>query len=207
MSATISVIDDPAAAAALMDPMKRAVLAEMHAPTSATGVAKALGLPRQRVTYHVRELEKAGLVKHVEDVRRRNCVERRLVATADRFLVSPEALGSLRLSLADVSDRFSAGFLMAVAAETIRDVAALEQGAAVAGKRLATLSAISEVTFASPAEQNAFAEELATAVTALVHKYQSADRDGGRTFRVTLGAYPKPRRTGQQTPSPQGEPS
>ncbi|KAB2955835.1 MAG: winged helix-turn-helix transcriptional regulator, partial [Thermoanaerobaculia bacterium] len=63
-------------------------------PATAAGLARRLGLPRQRVNYHLRELEKAGLVELVEERRRGNCVERLVRATARAFLLGPEALGA-----------------------------------------------------------------------------------------------------------------
>jgi hypothetical protein len=46
-----------------------------------------------------------------------------------------------------------------------------------------------EVGLASPAERKAFTEELATAVEGVIAKYH---REGGRPFRVMIGAYPSP---------------
>jgi len=59
------------------------------------GLARKLGLPRQRLNYHLRALEDAGLVELVEERRKGNCFERLLRATARSFVISPEALGVL----------------------------------------------------------------------------------------------------------------
>jgi hypothetical protein len=45
----IAVIDRPAQAVALLKPVRARILEHLRAPDSATGVAAALGLPRQRV--------------------------------------------------------------------------------------------------------------------------------------------------------------
>ena len=52
-----------------------------------------MDLGRQRVNYHLRELEKAGLVHLVEERQRRGCVERILAARADAFVVDPAVMG------------------------------------------------------------------------------------------------------------------
>ena len=52
-------------------------------PASATEVAARLGESRQRVNYHVRALERGGLVELVEERARRGCTERVVRATAD----------------------------------------------------------------------------------------------------------------------------
>ena len=44
-------------------------------------MGRDLGLSRQKVNYHLRALEDAGLVEHVEDRRRGNCTERIVRAT------------------------------------------------------------------------------------------------------------------------------
>ena len=57
----VEVIGTPEAAAAL-DPIRFRVLAVLAEPGSATTVARAPGLPRQQVNYHLRALEARGLV-------------------------------------------------------------------------------------------------------------------------------------------------
>jgi hypothetical protein len=52
-----------------------------------------------------------------------------------------------------------------------------------------------EVRFASAADRAAFAEELATAVTALIGRYHDQSAHGGREHRVIVAVHPslKPR--------------
>src|SRR5690606_24728337 len=59
----IHVIDDPAAAAAVLDPLRSRLLWELREPASAAVLAGRVGLPRQKVNYHLRKLESHGLVK------------------------------------------------------------------------------------------------------------------------------------------------
>ena len=58
----VEVIDDPAAAMMTLDPKRARLLAEMGEPVSAATLAARVGLPRQKVNYHLRALEKHGLV-------------------------------------------------------------------------------------------------------------------------------------------------
>ena len=53
----IHVIEDPAAAAVAMEPMRSRLLSELAAPTSAATLALRVGLARQKVNYHLRALE------------------------------------------------------------------------------------------------------------------------------------------------------
>jgi len=167
----------------------RALLAE---PGSAAALAARLGAPRQRVNYHLRELEEAGIVELVEERRKGNCVERVLRAAAGGFLLDPEALGVAPLGGAELQDRFSATALIAAAARTVRDVAAQRDGAAAARKRLATLAVEARVRLASPSGFAAFAADLAEAVAGVAARHHDAAAPGGREIRLLVGAHPAP---------------
>lgn len=186
----LDIIDDTARAAVLLDSTRLRILQELAEPSSAAGVARRLSLPRQKVNYHLRELEKAGVVEGVEERRKGGCVERIVRATASSYLVGPAALGALGADPARIRDRFSAAYLVAVAARAIRELAMLGRWAAKAGMRLSTFTLETEVRFASPADRKAFAEELANAVAALTAKYHREDAPAGRVFRFFAGAYP-----------------
>ena len=72
----------------------------------------------------------------------------------------------------------------------MRDVGALIVGAAKAHKRVATFALDGEVRFASATDRAAFADELAGAVTALVHKYHHGSAPRGRDHRVVVAIHP-----------------
>ena len=84
MAAAIQVIQSVEAAAVLFSPARMRILEQLSEPDSAAGVARRLDLPRQQVTYHLRELEQAGLVDFVEERRKGNCIER-VVRAAPEF--------------------------------------------------------------------------------------------------------------------------
>jgi DNA-binding transcriptional ArsR family regulator len=190
----LSVIDDPAAAGVSLDPVRARLLAELVVPGSATTLAAKIGLPRQKVNYHLRTLEQHGLVELVELRRRGNMTERVMQATAASYVISPGALGAAAPDPARAPDRLSARWLIAVAARTLREVGELLNGATKAGKRLATFTIDGEVRFASAADRAAFAEELAGAVTALVGRYHDENAPGGRPHRVVVAVHPHIRR-------------
>jgi DNA-binding transcriptional ArsR family regulator len=189
----LSVVHDAANAATALHPMRREILALLREPGSATTVGKQLGLPRQKVNYHLRELEKAGFLEEVEQRRSGNCIERIVRAKATHFLVHPELLG-LGGDPDAVADRFSSTYLIALAAQTIREVATAQEKAAKANKRLATFSMQADVRFANAADRHAFTDELANAVAKLVAKYNDDHAEGGRNFRFVVGAYPGKRK-------------
>ena len=188
--ARLDVIASAERAAALLDPLRRRLLEELREPDSAAGLARRLRLPRQKINYHVRELEKQRLVELVGRRRRGNCTARILRATAHAYVIGPTALGGLGASPAVVRDRFSAAYLVAVAARAVQDVGELGARAEKAGRRLSTLTLEAEVRFASAEARAGFAEELARAVVRLTDKYHDAKAPGGRAFRFVVAGYP-----------------
>jgi len=193
--ADLEVIDDPAAAVVALDPIRARLLAELSEPGSAASLANRVGLTRQKVNYHLRALEAHGLVRPVEKRRWGGLVERRVVATASSYVVSPSALGEAANDPARATDRLSARYVIALAARIVREVAELVRGAREQGKHLATLAIDTEVRFRSPAERAAFTAELTQAITGLVARYHDAAAPGGRAHRLILVAHPSPRKS------------
>jgi DNA-binding transcriptional ArsR family regulator len=190
MAASLAVLQTTSQAAALLDDVRLGILAELRTPDSAAAVARRLGAPRQRIGYHIRALEAAGLIESVGERRTGNYVERLLRATATHYVVSPQVLGALGAGADAVRDRFSTAYLLAAASRTIGDVAELQGRAEAAGKALPTLTLETDVRFASAATQHAFATELANCLAALVARYHEADVPGGRRFRFLVAGHP-----------------
>lgn len=186
----LAVVRGAAEAGALLHPMRMRILDALRAPASATAVAKQLGFPRQKVNYHLRELEKAGFIEEMEQRRAGNCIERIVRAKASHYLIHPEMLGDLAADPDAIEDRFSSTYLIALAAQTVREVATAQQQAEKSKKRLATFSLQTDVRFATAADRKAFANELSNVVAGLVARYHDEDDDGGRTFRFVMGGYP-----------------
>ncbi|WP_020638056.1 ArsR/SmtB family transcription factor [Amycolatopsis balhimycina] len=187
---SVAVIEDAAAAEVSLDPVRARLLAELAEPASATMLAARVGLPRQKVNYHLRTLEHHGLVELVEERRKGNVTERMMRATAASYVISPAALAAVQPDPAEAPDRLSARWLLAVAGRLVRDVGVLITGAAKAKQRVATFALDGEVRFASAADRAAFAEELATAVTTLVAKYHDESAEKGRPHRVIVAVHP-----------------
>jgi DNA-binding transcriptional ArsR family regulator len=186
----LDVITDPETAAALLDPIRQRLMAHLTEPDSATGLARRLGLPRQRINYHLRELERVGLLELVQERRKGNCLERVVRVSARAFMISPEALGALGPTAETAADRLSSAYLMVTAGRAIRDVAGLEARARREGKRLATLTLEADIRFASAASRAAFAEELTDVVTRLAAKYHDERARAGRSFRLFAAVHP-----------------
>lgn len=189
---TLEVLSRPERAASALDPDRRRLLEALcERPDSASGLARRLGDSRQRLNYHLRGLEKAGLVELAEERRRGNCVERVMRAVARRFVVDPGVLGELAGEPGEIGDRFSAAYLIALAARTVREVGRLIERARRERKRLATAGIETEVVLARPVDFHAFAEDLSGAIARVVAKHHD-ERASGRAFRIVAGVYPAP---------------
>jgi DNA-binding transcriptional ArsR family regulator len=195
----VGVIENPSAAEVSLDPVRARLLAELAAPSSATMLAERVGLSRQQVNYHLKTLERHGLVELVEERRKGNMTERLMQATASSYVISPAALSPVQPDPARSPDQRSAYWLLALAARLVRDVGELLIGASRARKRVATFAIDGEVRFASAADRSAFAEELAQTVTGLVAKYHDQHAERGRDHRVVVAIHPslRPKITNQ----------
>lgn len=186
----VAVIDDPAAAEVSLDPIRARLLAELAEPGSATMLAAKVGLPRQKVNYHLHALERHGLIELVEERRKGNVTERLLQATAASYVISPLALAALAPDPGRSPDRLSARWLLALAARLVREIGELIAGASQARQRLATLGIDAEVRFANAADRAAFAEELTIGITALISKYHDERAKNGRSHRLIIALHP-----------------
>lgn len=188
----IEVITDPAAAVVALDPSRSRLLAELRVPASAAELAGRIGVARQKINYHVRQLEAHGLVEVAESRTWGGLTERRLVATAAGYVISPSALGSAGGGPERVRDRLSVSYLIALAARLIRELGELSPVAVRRRSRLPVYGLDTAVRFATPADRAAFAAELTSAVTRLAARYHDESAGGGRWQRLMISIHPVP---------------
>lgn len=186
MSTAIDVVESGERLRGGLSPLRRAVLGQLSEPASATEVAARLGASRQRVAYHVRELEKGGLVELVELRPRRGCVERVVRTVARAVVIDPEVIGDL--DAAGDQDRFAAETLLAHAARAARDVGRMRREAERRGKRLITFAIEADVGFERPTDIRRFADQLAERVAELAAQYDTPAAK--RRYRVIVGGHP-----------------
>jgi len=186
----LDIIDDPTRARSALQPLRLRLLHLLGRPQSAPQLAKAMGMPRQRVLYHLRKLEAQRLVEAHEHGRVGRRIDRSYVRTATSYAIAPKTLGGVAVDSQTIADAFSSAYLSAVAGRALNDLAALGRAAAARGKRVPTLTLETDVRFATPADQRRFADELTTAFATLAARYHRPDTPQGRTFRVFACGYP-----------------
>ena len=186
----IATLNSADVAAAVLDETRVAILATLREPGSAASVAAKLAAPRQRIGYHVRALERVGLVVPVTERAHGGLVERLVQASAAGYVVAPQALGPLAPDATTISDRFSTGYQLAVASRIIRDLTDLRARAERARKTVPTLTLDTRVRVASAEAQQAFATDLTNAVARVIEKHHDDRTPGGRTFACAVTVHP-----------------
>lgn len=189
----LALIDADDAFTALGKPGRRRILEALaSSPDSASGLAGRLGDSRQRINYHVRQLEAAGLVELAEERPRRGLTEKIYRPAARRFALDPGILGSLDAGEAiEEGDRWAASYAIALASRATREIAELRTKAATREKRLAVASMDTTVRLKNPKAMERFIDDLARSIAEVVDRHDDPDT-GARPFRVTACAYSAP---------------
>jgi DNA-binding transcriptional ArsR family regulator len=185
----IHLVDEPDALQALAHPMRVRVLDALRSPASAATAARAVGQPRQNVNYHLKELERAGLVRKVGERRNGNFIEALYQAVAPTIVVSPRATWADPRRAEALRDQMSLENLILVGERLGRDAAVLLDRAAFDGEEIASAAVEAEIQFAGEEERAAFMREYLAAIGPLLRKYGEHE---GTSYRVVLAAYPHP---------------
>ena len=166
---------------ALFKPRRVDVLRLLAEPRTCTEIGRELGDSPQKVYYHVKRLQSAGLVELVDERRVRGIVEGIYRATAQSFWVSPELVG--RIGGPRESNQYGIGFLLNLTEELQIDLAGLasQEGAPP------TLGISGEVRLRGD-QGAAFVADLQAAFQGVLDRYSGTE---GTPFRLALACYPR----------------
>ena len=143
--------------------------------------------------YHVKALERAGLVNKVGERRIRGVVEGRYQAKGRSYWLSPHLVGRIG-GRGRARDQFSLGFLLTLAEELQADIGHLSE---VEAEEVPSLGLSAEIQLVDSARRAAFLQEVRHTFEALSRKYgpremEEASHGKGQSFRLVLACYPKP---------------
>ena len=180
----VLLIDDLAQADVLMRPGRADLLRRLAKPRSCSQVAEELGSTSQRVYYHVKALEGAGLAVKISETQVRGFREGAYQAVAESYWLSPRLVklsGGPRMS----RDRTSRNYLLNLAEELHIEVGRL------AGRReeAPTVGLSAHVALNDPAKRSALLADLQTAIQALAVRYGGPA--GDESYRLVLACYPQ----------------
>lgn len=173
---------------ALAHPLRVQILESLREPASAAEVARRIGQPRQKVNYHLKELERAGLVQRLEERRVGNFVESVYRAVARTFLVSPQVAWAGPRRFETLRSQHSLETLVLLGERLQRDAAGLLDRATFEGEEIASASVVAEARFSSEEDREAFLREYVRTTADLLERH--GNKRGAR-YCVLLAAYPE----------------
>lgn len=188
MQAAVEFVNDSEQIAALAHPVRGPMLEALRTPASAAGLARRFGRSRQAVGYHLKALERVGLVRHAGERRKGNFVEQLYEATAKRFVVSSQFASNPERLAAIFRDQVSLAQLCDVGERLQRDAAGLIDRAASEGTEIPSATVEAEVRFRDETARAAFMRDYVDTLKALLSRHGDAD---GQPFHVAMAAYPE----------------
>jgi DNA-binding transcriptional ArsR family regulator len=170
---------------ALSSPFRRQLLEDLSEQAeSAVSISRRYEMSRQRVGYHMRDLERAGFIEVSEERQQRGLKERLYRAKPVVYV------NKVRDVPTSSQDRFSWANLLNSFAQGLWELTTIRRLADKQGKKLATLGIEGEIHFQTPAARKAFTQELVREVERLIEKYDKPEVTGSRPFKLLVGAFP-----------------
>jgi DNA-binding transcriptional ArsR family regulator len=185
----VQTIADPEALQALSHPLRIRIIDALRRPDSAAGVARRLGEARQKVNYHLKDLDRAGLVSRAGERRTGNFVETLYQAAARTLVVSPRAAWGDPRRLTALTEQTSLENLVTLGERLERDAAVLLDRAAFDGEEIPSAAVETEIRLAGADDRAAFLEQYLAAVGPLLRRYGQRP---GQPYRIALAVYPDP---------------
>ena len=185
----VAVVEDLEAVQVLGHPLRVRILAALREPASAAAVARSVGEARQKVNYHLKELERVGLIRAVSQRAVGNLIETLFQAVASSFVFGDEALWTDRRRAQAMSEQQSLERLVDVGRRLHRDAAGLLDRAAFDGEQVASAALEVEVRLSDEIQRASFMRDVIKALRPVLDRY-GAKR--GSRYRVAIAAYPDP---------------
>ena len=186
-------IEDVNQAMTLLKPLRLEILKRLDEPRTCPELADYFDETPQKIYYHVKTLEQAGLVEKVGERRVRGTVEGHYQASARAYWLAPQLVGQIG-GVKAAQDQLSLRVLLELAEEVHDDIGKLGNRAAV-GSDVPSLSLSAHIHLPDASRRAAFLAELQTVFQELARKYGLPDDNPMLTdaqgFRLVLMCYPK----------------
>jgi DNA-binding transcriptional ArsR family regulator len=186
-------IEDVNQAMTLLKPIRLEILQRLDEPRTCTELAEYFDETPQKVYYHVKALESAGMVEKVDERRVRGMVEGYYQASARSYWLAPKLVGQIGGEKI-AQDQLSLRVLLELAEEVHDDIGKLGNRSAV-GQDVPSLSLSAHIHLPDGSRRAEFLQELQQVFQALARKYSLPDSEPLITdeqgFRLVLMCYPK----------------
>jgi DNA-binding transcriptional ArsR family regulator len=181
------LVELPEQASALINPLRAEILAQLKQPSSATEVAKKLNETPQRINYHLKTLEKVGLVSRVGTRQVRNLVEVLYQSIARTFLLA-ESLSIGKETIQKMKDQGSLLHLIHTSERMKKDALHLMEQSDQ-NEVIPSASLQMQVNLADELTREQFVADYVAMVEDLVKKYQHKNNHA-HPYQVLLAVYP-----------------
>ncbi len=181
-------------AGALLHPIRIDLLKRMDEPRTCPELGILFAMSPQKIYYHVKALEKAGLIEKVEERRVRGAVEGYYQAKARSYWLAPHLVGQVG-GKKTAQDQTSLRFLLTLAEEIQDDIGRLGQQSEI-GQDVPSLGLSGQIYLPDGDRRAAFLDDVQAVFKDLATKYgippDEVDHDlKGKAFRLILACYPK----------------
>ena len=183
-------IDDVERAGALLKPLRVELLRRMVEPRTCPELGEELGETPQKIYYHVKVLEKAGLVEKVAERRVRGINEGYYQASARSYWMSPQLVGQVG-GAGTARDQLSLGYILGIAEQLQTDIGQLSRRV---GEDTPSLGLSAEIYLEDGERRAAFLDEVRDAVQGIAEKYGQVTgiEHDPETYRLMIACYPSP---------------
>src|SRR5690349_3903529 len=202
-------IEDVDQAAALLKPQRIEMLKLMDQPRTCLELARTFGETPQKINYHIKALQSAGLVEQVGERRVRGTVEGSYQARARSYWLASDLIGQIG-GTAMAEDQASLRHLLSLTEEMRDDIGHLAQQVTVAGRDVPSLGLSLHVELGDASRRAEFMADVQRMAQILARKYGATAGDDGDSdgdgdgdgdseetkprrphFRLVLACYPK----------------
>jgi DNA-binding transcriptional ArsR family regulator len=185
-------IEDVDQAAALLKPQRIEMLKLMDRPRTCVELGQVFGETPQKIYYHIKALQTAGLVEQVGERRVRGTVEGSYQARARSYWLASDLVGRIG-GAAIAQDQVSLRHLLALTEEMRGDIGHLAQQV---GQELPSLGLSLHVALADASRRAEFMADVQHLAQLLARKYGATAGDDDAQpppplFRLVLACYPK----------------
>ena len=186
-------IEDVNQAMTLLKPIRLEILKRLDEPRTCPELAEYFDETPQKIYYHVKALEAAGLVEKGEERRVRGVVEGHYQASARAYWLAPKLVGQIGGAKV-AQDQVSLRVLLDLAEEVHDDIGKLGNQSAL-GRNVPSLSLSAHIHLPDGNRRAAFLQELQEVFQQLARKYSLPEEEALLTdeqgFRLVLMCYPK----------------
>jgi len=198
MTQDVLLVDSVSQAAVLLKPLRIAMLREMSEPRTCPELASRFEQSAQKIYYHVKTMQRAGLVERLGERLVNGIAEGFYRARSRSYWLSPRLVGALG-GRQSIEDQTSLRMLAGHAEDMLEDVGRLGEKTD-AGTHVPSLSLSVEVDLPTRDRRGAFLSELQATFEKLAQKYATSEplpKDeherpaSSHTYKFTLACYPK----------------